>query len=294
MALKTMKKTTKTSVLSRFRLFLVLATAPFLSGCEFLLFDPKGPIASQQKDLIILSFLVMLIVVVPVLIMTVVFAVKYRAKNTDNEYLPNWAHSSKIEWVVWSVPLAIILILGIITYRTSFSLDPREPIESEQATMRVHVVALDWKWLFIYPEQEVAVVNELAIPVNTPVEFLVTSDTVMNSFFVPQLGSMIYAMSGMENQLYLKADEPGVYRGMASNYSGFGFSGMKFKAHAMEPADFDAWLQQVKAAPEALTDERYLELKAKSKDHPVEYFSAVNPLKFTHIIEQYTGPQNGQ
>ena len=267
---------------------------PFLAGCEFLLFDPKGPIASEQKDLIIFSFAVMLLVVIPVIVISIVFAIKYRATNTQNEYKPNWAHSNLIEFVVWSIPVVIIIILGVITYRTSFSLDPRQPIESDQPTMRVHVVALDWKWLFIYPEQEVASVNELAIPVDQPVEFLITSDTVMNAFFVPQLGSMIYAMAGMENQLHLIATEPGVYRGMSANYSGFGFSGMKFKAHALNEADFEAWIDQVKSAPEALTDARYQELKTKSKDHPVEYFSAVNPLQFNQIIEHYTGVQNGQ
>ena len=276
------------------KLVILCMTVPLLSGCDYLLFDPKGPIGEQQKDLIILSFLVMMIVVIPVIIMTVVFAIKYRASNVRSDYKPEWSHSNTIEWIVWSVPLLIIVVLGVITYRTSFSLDPRQPITSDKETMRVHVVALDWKWLFIYPEQEIATVNELAIPVDTPVEFLITSDSVMNSFFIPQLGSMIYAMAGMENQLYLKADEPGIYRGMSANYSGFGFSGMKFKAHALNQDGFHNWIQTVKESPEALTDERYVLLKEKTKDHPVEYFSSVNPLKFNRIIEQYTGLQNGK
>lgn len=274
-------------------LLLLMATLS-LTGCEFLLFDPKGPIASQQKDLIIFSFVVMLFVVIPTIIIAVVFGVKYRASNTDNDYQPEWAHSNKVEFVVWSIPIVIIIILGIITYKTSFSLDPRQPIASEKQTMRVHVVALDWKWLFIYPEQEVASVNELAIPVNQPVEFLITSDTVMNAFFVPQLGSMIYAMAGMENQLHLIAEQEGVYRGMSANYSGFGFSGMKFKAHALNASDFNQWVTDVKSAQQTLTDARYDQLKEKSKDHPVEYFSYVNPLKFNRIIENYTGVQNGE
>ncbi len=272
----------------------LLSIFPLLSGCEFLLFDPKGPIGAQQKDLIILSFAVMLIVVIPVMVMSVVFAYKYRASNTDNEYKPNWAHSNLIEAVVWTVPLLIIIVLGVITYRTSFSLDPRQPIESDKETLRIHVVALDWKWLFIYPEQTIATVNEVAFPVDTPVEFLITSDTAMNAFFIPQLGSMIYAMSGMENQLYLVADEAGVYRGLSANYSGFGFSGMKFKAHALNDESFESWVNQVKKAEVALTDDRYDQLKVKSKDHPVEHFSDVDPLKFNRIIEHYTGPQNGQ
>lgn len=274
-----------------------LAIVPLLlmlGGCEYLLFDPKGPIAAEQMDLIILSFLVMMIVVIPVFFMTFWFSIKYRAGNKKSEYLPHWEHSNKIEVIVWSVPLAIIIALGIITYKTSFSLDPRKAIESEKPTMRIQVVALDWKWLFIYPEQEIATVNEFAMPVDTPVEFLITSDTVMNSFFVPQLGSMIYAMAGMENQLYLIADEVGEYRGLSANYSGFGFSGMKFKALAKSDADFDTWVHEVKTSGLTLDSSTYNNLTSKSKDHPVEYYSRVNPLMFNRIIEKYTGPQNGE
>ena len=277
-----------------FRFLLLIMVLPLLGGCDYLLFDPKGPIAAEQMELIILSFLVMLIVVIPVFFMTFWFCIKYRANNSKAEYKPNWEHSNLIEVVVWSVPLAIIIVLGIITYRTSFSLDPRQAIDHETPTMRIQVVALDWKWLFIYPEQEIATVNELALPVDTPVEFLITSDTVMNSFFVPQLGSMIYAMAGMENQLYLIADEPGVYRGLSANYSGFGFSGMKFKAHAKTQDDFNDWVAQVKASSNSLTKDVYQQLTVKTKDHPVEHYASVNPLMFNRIIEKYTGEQNGQ
>ena len=266
-----------------------------LTGCDdYLLFDPKGPVAAEQMDLIILSFLVMLIVVVPVFFMTFWIAIKYRASNKNAEYKPHWEHSNLIEAVVWSVPLIIIIVLGTITYKTSFSLDPRQAIESDQETLRIQVVALDWKWLFIYPEQQIATVNELAIPVDVPVEFLITSDTVMNSFFVPQLGSMIYAMAGMENQLYLIATEEGTYRGMSANYSGFGFSGMKFDAVAKSQADFTSWVENIKLASQPLTESVYSELSVKTKDHPVEYYSTVNPLLFNTIIESYTGAQNGQ
>ena len=267
---------------------------PVLGGCDYLLFDPKGPIAAEQMNLIILSFLVMMIVVVPVILMTVFFSVKYRANNDKADYEPNWEHSNKIELVVWTVPLIIIIVLGIITYKTSFSLDPRQPLESDKQVMRVQVVALDWKWLFIYPEQEIATVNELAIPVDTPIEFLITSDTVMNSFFVPQLGSMIYAMAGMENQLNLKADEEGTFRGLSANYSGFGFSGMKFDTKSLNEQDFNTWVNEVKSSPNTLTKEAYETLSIKTKDHPIEKYSSVNPLMFNRIIERYTGVQNGQ
>jgi len=158
----------------------------------------------------------------------------------------------------------------------------------------VQVVAMDWKWLFIYPEEGIATVNEMALPVGTPVEFLVTSDTVMNSFFIPQLGTQIYAMSGMENRVHLMADEPGEYRGFSANYSGFGFSGMKFTAIATNNAGFDDWVAKVKASPESLDDERLAELRKKSRDVPPMHFASVNPLLFTDIIEQYAGALNGQ
>ena len=277
-----------------------LAIVPLLlmlGGCEYLLFDPKGPIAAEQMDLIIFSFLIMMIVVIPVFFMTFWFAIKYRASNTknkDSDYQPEWEHSNKIEAVVWSVPLAIIIALGVITYQTSFSLDPRKAIESEQPTLRIQVVALDWKWLFIYPEQEIATVNEFAMPVDRPVEFLITSDTVMNSFFVPQLGSMIYAMAGMENQLNLIADQTGDYRGLSANYSGFGFSGMKFVASVKNESDFNAWVDSIKSAPQRLDKDAYAGLTVKTKDHPIEHYSEVNPLLFNRIIEKYTGAQNGE
>ena len=276
------------------KLAILSLVLPILGGCDYLLFDPKGPIAAEQMNLIILSFLVMMIVVVPVILMTVFFSVKYRANNDKADYEPDWEHSNKIELVVWTVPLIIIIVLGIITYKTSFSLDPRQPLESDKQVMRVQVVALDWKWLFIYPEQEIATVNELAIPVDTPIEFLITFDTVMNSYFVPQLGSMIYAMAGMENQLYLKADEEGTFRGLSANYSGFGFSGMKFDTKSLNEQDFNAWMNEVKSSPNTLTKEAYETLSIKTKDHPIEKYSSVNPLMFNRIIERYTGVQNGQ
>ncbi len=268
-----------------------------LGGCDYLLFDPKGPIAAEQMELIIFSFLIMMIVVIPVFFMTFWFSIKYRASNTkakESDYRPEWEHSNKIEAVVWAVPLAIIIALGVITYKTSFSLDPRKAIESERETMRIQVVALDWKWLFVYPEQGIATVNEFAMPVDRPVEFLITSDTVMNSFFVPQLGSMIYAMAGMENQLHLIAEETGDYRGLSANYSGFGFSGMKFKALVKNENDFASWVENVKATNRPLSPDAYSTLAAKTKDHPVEHYSQVNPLLFNRIIEKYTGMQNGQ
>lgn len=275
------------------RLAILVAGCLLVSGCdEFMLFDPKGPVAEQQQWLIIVSFAIMLIVVIPVLIMSVWFPYKYRSGNTKEEYLPNWEHSNKIELVVWTVPILIITALGILTYITSHSLDPRKPIESDQPTMVVQVVAMDWKWLFIYPEYGIATVNEMAMVVDQPVEFLITSDATMNSFFIPNLGSMIYAMSGMENRLHLMASEAGTYKGMSTNYSGFGFSGMKFNAIASDKMQFDAWVTKVKDSPKVLTDDVFKALQVKSRDVKPLYFNNPNPLLFSDIIEHYTGGLN--
>ncbi|PIE42775.1 MAG: ubiquinol oxidase subunit II [Gammaproteobacteria bacterium] len=276
-----------------FILFICTLTA-LLSGCDLALFDPKGPVGDQNSQLLVLSIALLSIIIVPVLFMSIYFPYKYRASNKNAEYKPDWEHSTKIELVVWLVPCAIILVLAIVTYITSHSLDPRKPLGKDENTLTIQVVALDWKWLFIYPEEQIASVNELAMPVNKPVEFLITSDSVMNSFFIPRLGSQIYAMAGMENRLHLMASEAGVYRGMSSNYSGFGFSGMKFKTHALSDEDYHQWLATVRASGQVLDADRYKALAMKTKDHPVEYFADVDPLRFKKIIEKYTGEQNGQ
>ncbi len=273
---------------------MLLGSLLTLGACDWALFDPKGPVAAQQSELIIWSALIMLLVVVPVIIMSIWFPIQFRASNEKSDYQPNWEHSNLIELVVWSIPLAIIIVLGTITYKTSHSMDPRTPLESDRDTMVVQVVAMDWKWLFIYPEYEIATVNEMAMPVDTPVEFLVTSDTVMNSFFIPQLGTQIYAMSGMENRVHLMASEEGIYPGMSANYSGFGFSGMKFNAIATDDAGFAAWVESVKQSPNVLTDERFKQLQEKTRDVKPMHFSSVNPLLFSNIIEHYTGGLNGQ
>lgn len=267
-----------------------VTTLLLLTGCEWRLFDPKGPIASDIMWLLIVSAGVMLLVVVPVTVLGIIFPWRYRKGNTDQPYEPDWEHSTKIEIVVWTIPIIIILILGTITWYTSHSLDPRKPIESDKPTMVIQVVAMKWKWLFIYPEQEIATINEVAMPVNQPVQFLITSDSTMNSFFIPNLGSQIYAMSGMENRLHLMADEVGVYDGFSANYSGFGFSGMKFKTHVLpDEAAFTDWVQTVRNSDDTLDNPRYQELRKKSRDVPPAYFALGNPLLFSDIIDTYSG-----
>ncbi|WP_265449235.1 ubiquinol oxidase subunit II, partial [Aeromonas salmonicida] len=229
---------------------LLIASASLLTGCDMALMNPKGQIGLEQKSLILTALGLMLIVVIPVIIMAVVFARKYRASNTDAKYTPDWSHSNKIEAVVWTVPVIIVVILATITWKTSHELDPYKPLDSEVKPILVDVISLDWKWLFVYPELGIASVNELAFPVNTPVNFRVTSDTVMNSFFIPKLGGQIYAMAGMQTKLHLIANEAGKYDGISSSYSGAGFSGMKFKAIAtQDQAGFDAWVAKVKQSP---------------------------------------------
>lgn len=272
-----------------------LALCLFLSGCSSALLDPKGQIGVEQRSLILTSFGLMLIVVIPVIAMTLLFGWKYRRSNTLAKYLPDWAHSNAIEAVIWVVPCAIIAVLALLTWKTSHSLDPHKPLESEVAAMEIQAVALDWKWLFIYPEQGIASVNEVAFPVDTPVRFRVSSGSVMNAFFIPHLGSQIYAMAGMDNDVHLIADEVGSYPGRSTNYSGAGFSGMTFEAKVTSPADFDAWVEGVRSAPETLSyPERYETLAEPSEFHPVEYFSAVSPLLYESILTSFhTGGGHG-
>ncbi|MBE0368805.1 ubiquinol oxidase subunit II [Pseudoalteromonas aurantia] len=274
--------------------FVIIMLMLSLSGCELALFDPKGPIGEQAKDLILISTGLLLIVIIPVLFMSIYFPYKFRKGNTKAEYKPHWEHSTKIEVIVWLVPCLIVAALAYVTYVTSHSLDPRKPLGKDEDTLTIQVVALDWKWLFIYPEQQIATVNEIAIPVNKPIEFLITSDTVMNSFFIPRLGSQIYAMAGMENRLNLMASEEGVFRGLSANYSGFGFSGMKFKTHSVSDEAFEQWVDKVKTSPKVLDNTTYQALTVKSKDNEVEHFADVDPLHFKKTIEKYTGVQNGQ
>ena len=258
-----------------------------LSGCNMALLDPKGAIGMQQKSLILTATWLMLIVVIPVIIMTFYFAWKYRASNKNATYTPNWSHSNKIEVVVWSIPLIIILILGTITWKTTHSLDPRTPIPSQEKTLVIQAVSLDWKWLFIYPEQGIATINEISFPANVPVEFKVTSGSVMNSFFIPQLGSQMYAMAGMQNRVHLIATEEGAYKGISANYSGAGFSGMKFMAYATSQEKFAEWVAKVKQAPKSLQWADYEALSKPTQNNPVEYYSSVKSDIYMDIVNKF-------
>lgn len=266
------------------------ASALLLSGCNTALIDSKGVIGLEQRTLILAAIGLMLIVVIPVIIMAFAFAWKYRASNTKAKYSPDWFHSNKIEAVIWTVPVIIIAILATITWKTTHSLDPYKPIATNKELMTVEVVSLDWKWLFLYPEQGIATINELVIPRNVPVQFKITSDSVMNSFFIPQLGGQIYAMAGMQTQLHLIANEAGTYKGISASFSGRGFSGMKFNTIATPThTDFNNWVARVKSAPHQLaTTNDFNKLAVQSVNNPVEYFSAVKPGLFREIISKYS------
>ncbi len=213
----------------------------------------------------------MLIVVIPVIVLTLVFAWRYRASNTKAKYAPKWSHSTPIELVVWGIPTIIIVFLAVLTWRTTHELDPYKPLVSDAKPMDVDVVSLDWKWLFIYPDLGIATVNQLAMPVGTPVNFHITSDAVMNSFFIPQLGSQVYSMAGMVTQLHLVADHPGNFLGESANYSGAGFSDMQFRTLAMSPAKFKQWVQKVRASQGDLNQAEYKHLVKQSIKNPVQY-----------------------
>ncbi|MFC0179703.1 ubiquinol oxidase subunit II [Thorsellia kenyensis] len=270
--------------------FTLFASLFVLTGCEnAALINSKGAVGVQQRDLIYWAIGLMLIVVIPAIVLSVFFAWKYRASNTKNEYKPDWEHSNKIEFVVWMVPLIIIIILGTITWKTAYSLHPYKPLESDKEPLVVEVVSLDWKWLFVYPEQGVAAINELALPVDRPVEFRLTSQSVMNSFFIPQLGGQIYVMAGMQTKLNLIANEPGEFKGISASYSGPGFSGMKFKALAKNENDFDAWVNKVRAEGADLNSfEAYKVLAKPSENAPVQYFTNIKPGLFRDVVTQFS------
>jgi cytochrome o ubiquinol oxidase subunit 2 len=279
----------------------LLAVAPLalLASCKMVVMDPAGDVALQQRDLILLSTGLMLLIIVPVIGLTLFFAWKYRASNSAATYTPDWHHSTKLEMVIWAAPLTIIIILGSVTWISTHLLDPYRPLDriapgrpvpAGTAPLRVDVVAMDWKWLFIYPDLGVATVNELAAPVDTPIDFNITASSVMNSFYIPALAGQIYAMPGMQTQLHAVVNRPGVYDGFSANYSGAGFSGMHFKFHGMSRADFDRWTQQVRSSPQALSRQGYLALARPSQDEPARRYASVDPRLYQAVLEQCVQP----
>lgn len=264
-----------------------------LSGCDLALFQPKGAIAAEQIRLIIIATILMLLIVVPVIIMTLVIAWRYRASNTKATYEPNWCHSVKLEILWWTIPCIIILILSIITWVTSHTLDPYRPLDSKTKPVTIQAIALDWKWVFIYPEQGIATINYIEVPLNTPISFEIASQGPMNALWIPQLGGQIYAMAGMRTRLHLIADAAGVYDGLSGNYSGPGFAEMTFKVKAESSTEFAQWVTTVKRSPTTLTHGLFNDLLKPSINLPVQYFSSVEPNIFNDELMKFMMPMNG-
>jgi len=273
---------------------LSLIAMTVITGCsdKVIVLNPKGEIGKQQLDLIIITTLLCAVIIVPVLIITFVIVWRYRHKP-DNaaskaKYDPEWDHSTKLETIWWGIPIIIIIILATITVRYSYQLEPSKPLEHEAKPIVIQVTSLDWKWLFQYPEQGIATVNYVQFPDNVPVQFELTSDAPMNSFWIPQLGGQIYTMSGMAMKLHLIADEPGDYLGMGANFSGRDFGKMHFNAKATSQEEFDAWVQSVKSSSPALTTEVYEQLALPGVSE-IETFSSIPDGLFNKIVTKYGG-----
>ena len=276
---------------SCFFILLAIGLVLQLSGCDMAVLDPKGYIASEEKRLIIIAVLLMLIVVVPVIVLTVLFAWRYRATNTKAKYTPNWEHNVMLEVVWWAIPCIIVIILATITWITSHQLDPYKPLNVKTKPITIEVVALDWKWLFIYPEQNIATVNFIQIPDHVPINFKITADAPMNSFWIPHLGGQIYAMAGMQTKLHLIADEKGEYPGLSSNFSGGGFSGMKFIAKVSSEEDFNRWIDSVRKSPDSLTQIEYNKVAKPSENDSIKYYSSVEHDLYNGIIMKFMIPK---
>ena len=289
--------------LGRGALWLALLSLPILSGCApSSILAPDGPVAAANRQILFNALAIMLAIVVPTIIATLAFAWWFRADNPRAKYRPHFVYSGRVEMIVWSIPILVILFLGGVIWVGSHDLDPRRPVAAApgQAAgpLEVQVVSLDWKWLFIYPDQGIALVNRLVLPVGTPVRFRLTSASVMNTFFVPRLGSMIYTMNGMETQLNLRADRVGRVYGQSAHYSGDGFSDMNFAVDMLPAPDFARWAATTRGAGQALDARGYAMLARQSKDLPPAAYGAVQPHLFEAIVSQRLkpapGPQEGR
>jgi cytochrome o ubiquinol oxidase subunit 2 len=260
-----------------------------LQGQNVAVLMPQGTIAQQQRGLMILAALLMLIVIIPVFVLTFAIAWKYRASNTKAQHSPDWDHNRLLESIWWGLPCAIIAVLAFVAWTTSHSLDPYKPLQSDKDPVKIQVVALEWKWLFIYPDQKIATVNYVQFPKNTPINFEITSDAPMNSFWIPNLGGQIYAMSGMSSQLHLMADKVGSYQGSSANISGEGFSGMHFTVDSVTDTDFMNWVQGIKKQSGPLDKSSYDLLAKPSKNLAPAYYNLAQPDLYDTIINKYMG-----
>jgi cytochrome o ubiquinol oxidase subunit II len=264
-----------------------------LAGCGDGVLNPAGPVGRDDAQILIDATLIMLAIVIPTILLAFWMAWRYRASNTKATYLPNWSYSGRIEAIVWAIPTLTIMLIGGVIWIGSYRLDPFKPLASKTPTLEVQVVSLDWKWLFIYPQQGVATVNELVVPAGTPVHFQITSASVFNTFFVPRLGSMIYAMPGMVSQLYLQADRPAALMGESAQFSGDGFSDMQFQVKSVTPADFAVWTQATRATGPMLDRAAYETLARQSQNVTPFSYRGVDPQLFQAIASQTIAPSAG-
>jgi len=272
----------------------VPALTLLLCGCSGAVFDPAGDIAREQRDIIIISTVLMLVIIVPVMVLIVVFAWRYR-KGRGGTYDPNFDHSTVLELAIWSAPLLIIIALGALTWSSTHLLDPFRPLSDAKTEasnapaakpLLVQVVSLDWKWLFIYPEQGIASVNELAIPIDRPVRFEITSSNMMNTFYAPTLAGMVYSMPGMQSEMQAILRKTGDYDGFSGNYSGAGFSYMHFVLKGVDDADFAKWIADAKSSKQSLSMSDYLTLAKPSERVPIEHYARVDPDLYRRILER--------
>ncbi len=286
-----MKKKYKLALWIIVALVAIELTVLYLQSVDVAVLNPKGLIALKEKNLFIAAIALMLIVVIPVLFMTFYFAWKYRADNPKAKYDPDFDHSMLAETIWWGFPFLIIIFLSVLTWKSSHELDPFKPIEAKAKPMTIQVVALQWKWLFIYPEQNIASVNFVQFPEKVPIAFEITSDAPMNSFWIPQLGGQIYAMPGMKTKLHLIADEAGSYSGSSANLSGKGFAGMRFTAKATSQEEFEAWASLARSSPQGLDQAAYDELSRPSQYNPVAFYVLKDDGLFERIVMQYMTPR---
>ncbi|KQM21885.1 ubiquinol oxidase subunit II [Novosphingobium sp. Leaf2] len=285
------------------RLAGTLGLVAALSGCNTVVLNPAGDVARQQGDLVIVATLLMLLIVIPVMAAVVIFAWRYRASNKVAKYEPHWDHSTQLELLIWAAPLLIIICLGAVTwvsthlldpYRTIGRIDRATPVSANVKPLEVEVVALDWKWLFIYPEQGIATVNELVVPIGRPLQFRITASSVMNSFYVPAMAGQIYAMPGMETRLHAVMNQPVQSMGFSANYSGAGFSKMRFPMRSVPQGDFSQWVSAVKAGGDKnagnLDRAAYLALEKPSEGVPPTRYAAVDPALYGAIVDMCVEP----
>jgi cytochrome o ubiquinol oxidase subunit 2 len=265
------------------RAIALLAPCALLASCQEGVLDPHGPVGLSERVILLDATAIMLAVVIPVIVLTLLFAWWFRAGNRRAQYKPDWEYSGRIELIIWAIPALLIAFLGGMAWISAHDLDPPKPLLAKAAPVEIEVVSLDWRWLFIYPNQRIATVNQLTIPTGVPIHFKLTSTSVMNSFFIPQLGSQIYTMPGMMTQLNLQADQAGTYEGLSAQFSGAGFSDMRFALVVTSPEDFQQWLAATRAKGGALDQAAFADLSKPARATEPMSFGQADPEIFNIV-----------